>query len=259
MAPVERMLVKSLIAAPAVGETVKPGPVTIRGVAWAGEETSPKWKFPATTDDMGAGPFDGRRAALCMEAMAICVECRTPGAAAILCRAIDAQGEKQPSTSPWNPGGFLWNGWDRLSVTVAEEGWHKFFQRRPRFVQVLSVHRPYASGQHSLRPCWANCSTILSRATGYSWWGRGDRRTGRRSCDGGACLARTSATLILARCSVCHTPTYLPTAVTARRWTVTVEKMVHWGAEISRKELSSCGICRRGTTRRAGSPAAVRQ
>ena len=44
---------------------------------------------------------------------------RTPGPIAILCRATDAQGEQQPATSSWNPGGFLWNGWDRLSVTVA--------------------------------------------------------------------------------------------------------------------------------------------
>ena len=35
--PVEAMVVKSLIAAPQDGETVKSGPVTIQGVAWAGE------------------------------------------------------------------------------------------------------------------------------------------------------------------------------------------------------------------------------
>ena len=35
--PVEAMVVKSLIAAPSEGETVVRGPVTIQGVAWAGE------------------------------------------------------------------------------------------------------------------------------------------------------------------------------------------------------------------------------
>ncbi|MDP2323890.1 MAG: hypothetical protein Q8N51_07660, partial [Gammaproteobacteria bacterium] len=40
------------------------------------------------------------------------------GAVTILCRATDASGQVQPQESPWNPSGFLWNGWDRVSVMV---------------------------------------------------------------------------------------------------------------------------------------------
>ena len=120
MVPVEQMPVKSLIAAPAEGDTVRIGPVTIQGVAWAGE--APVAKVEVSCDDgktweqarlLGEGqPYAWRQWQSVWNA-------RTPGPIAILCRATDAQGEQQPATSSWNPGGFLWNGWDRLSVTVA--------------------------------------------------------------------------------------------------------------------------------------------
>ncbi|MEK6802874.1 MAG: sulfite oxidase [Nitrospirota bacterium] len=120
MVPVEQMPVKSLIAAPAEGDTVRIGPVTIQGVAWAGE--APVLKVEVSCDDgktweqarlLGDGqPYAWRQWQFVWNA-------RTPGPTAILCRASDAQGEQQPAMSPWNPGGFLWNGWDRLAVTVA--------------------------------------------------------------------------------------------------------------------------------------------
>jgi hypothetical protein len=43
---------------------------------------------------------------------------KTPGPVSILSRATDARGETQQEISPWNPGGFLWNGWDRVTVMV---------------------------------------------------------------------------------------------------------------------------------------------
>lgn len=120
MVPVEQMPVKSLIAAPAEGDTVRIGPVTVQGVAWAGE--APVVKVEVSCDDgktwaqarlLGEGqPYAWRQWQFVWQA-------RTLGPSAILCRATDAQGQEQPMTSPWNPGGFLWNGWDRLTVTVA--------------------------------------------------------------------------------------------------------------------------------------------
>ena len=120
MAPVERMLVKSIIAAPAEGDTVKPGPVTIRGVAWAGEETVAK--VEVSCDDgrtWETARLVGEEQPYAWRQWQFLWNARKPGPAAILCRATDSRGEKQPEKSPWNPGGFLWNGWDRLTVTVA--------------------------------------------------------------------------------------------------------------------------------------------
>lgn len=51
--------------------------------------------------------------------------------------------------------------------------------------------------------------------------------------------ARKAATLVLARCAVCHTTDLIAQQrLPQDRWTVTVEKMVHWGAELSPEEAA---------------------
>ncbi|MCS6295834.1 MAG: c-type cytochrome [Nitrospira sp.] len=51
--------------------------------------------------------------------------------------------------------------------------------------------------------------------------------------------ARRAATLIMARCAVCHTTDLISQQrLPADRWTVTVEKMVHWGAELSKDDTA---------------------
>lgn len=117
--PVEAMVVKSLIAAPHEDETVKVGPVTVQGVSWSGEATvvqvevsvdgGKTWE-PARLlgEDI---PYAWRQWQWLWKA-------RTAGLTTILCRATDSRGDTQPAATPWNPGGFLWNGWDRVSVTV---------------------------------------------------------------------------------------------------------------------------------------------
>jgi DMSO/TMAO reductase YedYZ molybdopterin-dependent catalytic subunit len=119
MVPVERMLVKSLIAAPADGETVRSGPVTIQGVAWAGEATVAK--VEVSCDDghtWEVARLLGEEQPYAWRQWQFVWNAGQAGQTAIVCRATDAQGEQQPTVSPWNPSGFLWNGWDRLSVTV---------------------------------------------------------------------------------------------------------------------------------------------
>ena len=51
--------------------------------------------------------------------------------------------------------------------------------------------------------------------------------------------SRQAATLIMARCAVCHTTDLISQQrLPEDRWTVTVEKMVHWGAELSKEEAA---------------------
>jgi hypothetical protein len=119
MVPVEGMVVKSLIAGPSEGDTVKAGPVSIHGVAWSnGAKIS---TVEVSTDEGNSWeparlvgedhPYGWRQWQYGWTA-------RNPGTFAILCRATDAQGMTQAATSPWNPSGFLWNGWDRVVVAV---------------------------------------------------------------------------------------------------------------------------------------------
>jgi DMSO/TMAO reductase YedYZ molybdopterin-dependent catalytic subunit len=118
--PVEAMVVNSLVAAPQEGQTVQLGPVTIQGVAWSGEAKVAKvevsidggknWEQARLVGE--DHPYAWRQWQYVWNA-------KTPGTFTILTRATDSRGEVQPATSPWNPSGYLWNGWDRVSVTVA--------------------------------------------------------------------------------------------------------------------------------------------
>lgn len=120
MVPVERMPVKSLIAVPAEGETLRVGPVTIQGVAWAGE--TPVAVVEVSCDDgrtWEQARLIGDEQPYAWRQWQFVWQARKAGPTALLCRATDAHGEQQPPVSAWNPGGFLWNGWDRLPVTVA--------------------------------------------------------------------------------------------------------------------------------------------
>ncbi len=118
--PVELMVVKSLIAQPRESASLKSGPVMIQGVAWTGEGTivmvevsldeGRTWE-PARMigEDL---PYAWRQWQYIWQA--------TSGQKTIFSRATDDRGITQPETSPWGPSGFLWNGWDRVRVMVAE-------------------------------------------------------------------------------------------------------------------------------------------
>jgi hypothetical protein len=120
MIPVEQMIVKSLIAAPGEGDTLRKGPVTIQGVAWAGEVSVTQ--VEVSCDDgrtWESARFLGDEQPYAWRQWQYIWTAKAAGPTAILCRATDARGERQPERSGWNPGGFLWNGWDRRTVTVA--------------------------------------------------------------------------------------------------------------------------------------------
>jgi DMSO/TMAO reductase YedYZ molybdopterin-dependent catalytic subunit len=120
MRPVEAMVVKSLIVSPSEGASLASRSVLVQGVAWSGEgrvmrvevstDGGTSW-HPARLlgEDL---PYAWRRWDYRWEPEA-------SGSGTILARATDSLGHVQPERTPWNPGGFLWNGWDRVTVTVA--------------------------------------------------------------------------------------------------------------------------------------------
>jgi DMSO/TMAO reductase YedYZ molybdopterin-dependent catalytic subunit len=117
--PVEAMIVKSLITSPHDGGAVN-GDVVVQGVAWTGEgriasvevsaDEGRTWsRARLTGDDV---PYAWRMWEYAWRP-------EGTGRATLLSRATDTRGEVQPERSPWNPSGFLWNGWDRVTVTVS--------------------------------------------------------------------------------------------------------------------------------------------
>ena len=119
MVPVEAMVVKSLITAPEEGTTVGPGPVMVQGVAWGGEV--PISKIEVSFDrgkNWEAARVVGEDEPYAWRQWQHLWKPVVPGEVTILARATDAHGDQQPETSPWNPSGFLWNGWDWVNVSV---------------------------------------------------------------------------------------------------------------------------------------------
>jgi hypothetical protein len=119
MFPVEAMVVKSLIVQPNDEMVVRRGRVVIEGVAWTGEGRIAG--VDVSTDDGRTW----RHAELLHEAVpyAWCQwrllwQAHKTGPYTILSRAIEESGQAQPVASPWNSGGFLWNGMDRVRVRV---------------------------------------------------------------------------------------------------------------------------------------------
>jgi DMSO/TMAO reductase YedYZ molybdopterin-dependent catalytic subunit len=114
--PVEAMIVKSLITSPHDGGTAQ-GEIAVQGVAWTGEgrivsvevsaDEGRTWsRARLTGDDV---PYAWRTWEHAWRPAG-------HGSHVLLCRATDDRGRTQPERSPWNPGGFLWNGWDRVTV-----------------------------------------------------------------------------------------------------------------------------------------------
>jgi len=119
MIPVEPMVVKSLIAAPTDGDSVKVGPTMIQGVAWGGEARVVKVEVSMDEGKTWEpARLVGEDQPYAWRQWQFIWKEKTAGTFTIFCRATDERGEVQQATSPWNPSGFLWNGWDHITVTV---------------------------------------------------------------------------------------------------------------------------------------------
>lgn len=115
------MNVKSLIISPADGQRLRSGvEATVRGVAWSGGGAQAR-RVEVSVDggqtwhDAALGDSHGRYAWRTFAHRFVPVA----GTATIMARATDDRGAIQPRVSPWNPGGYLWNGIQSVRVEVA--------------------------------------------------------------------------------------------------------------------------------------------
>jgi hypothetical protein len=111
--------VKSLFTAPREGERLAGPRLELRGVAWTGEghvtavEVASDRESTWRTADLLDPPheYGWRR-------WRIELVDPKPGKTTFRVRATDSSGATQPESTPWNRSGYLWNGFDRLTVEI---------------------------------------------------------------------------------------------------------------------------------------------
>jgi sulfite oxidase len=118
--PVTALNVKSLILSPADGKRLRSGvETTVSGVAWSGGGAQVR-RVEVSVDggrtwrDAELGESPGRYAWRAFTHRFV----PAAGTARILARGSDDRGGIQPNVSPWNPGGYLWNGIQSVRVEV---------------------------------------------------------------------------------------------------------------------------------------------
>ncbi len=118
--PVHEFPVKSVISRPAAGARIPRGTTEVVGVAFSGHGGIDR--VEVSVDDgktWTAAKLEGEAALGRWQVFRASVELEGGGSAAVLARATDTSGNVQPRTPTWNPSGYFWNGWHRVSVEVA--------------------------------------------------------------------------------------------------------------------------------------------
>jgi DMSO/TMAO reductase YedYZ molybdopterin-dependent catalytic subunit len=123
---IEGMPVKSSLTSPEDQSTIALGgsalrrpPTVIRGFAWAGENAIERVEV---STDGGSRWHDSQLSApklpFAWRLFTLDWMPTDPGYYTIMSRATDTAGRVQPIVPAWNPSGYLWNGIDRVGVTV---------------------------------------------------------------------------------------------------------------------------------------------
>jgi sulfite oxidase len=120
--PLTSLRLKSIIAKPDDNAEVNladGATVSVRGAAWGGEK--PIAAVEISTDGGNAwhpAVLDAEKARYAWRLWEYQWQPPSPGNYQLVSRATDIDGNRQPAAPAWNPGGYLWNGLDRVSVQV---------------------------------------------------------------------------------------------------------------------------------------------
>jgi sulfite oxidase len=118
--PLTALSVKSVIAGPSDGASLKVGKVAVHGAAWAGEADITKVEI--STDGgttWNPAKLGHEQAHYAWRLWSYDWKATKSGDYIILARATDSQGRTQPSTPVWNPSGYLYNAVDQVTIRVA--------------------------------------------------------------------------------------------------------------------------------------------
>ncbi len=115
--PAAALNVKSVIAL-ADKSTLKARPTKITGAAWAGEADVVKVEVSTDGGETWQPAQLGSDHAKYAWRLWSYAWHPKAGSYTLMARATDSQGRVQPKTAPWNPSGYLWNGYDQVTVQV---------------------------------------------------------------------------------------------------------------------------------------------
>lgn len=117
---VTALTVKSVIAGPSDGATLKAGRISVQGAAWAGEADVTKVEI---STDGGANWSSAKlghdQAHYAWRLWSYDWKPAKSGEYSLMSRATDNQGRVQPALAVWNPSGYLNNSIDQVKVHVA--------------------------------------------------------------------------------------------------------------------------------------------
>jgi sulfite oxidase len=117
--PLTALTVKSVIAGPLDGSSLRAGRVAVHGAAWAGEADIVKVEI---STDSGAtwslASLGHEQAHYAWRLWSYEWKAKS-GDYTILSRATDSQGRTQPASPAWNPSGYLYNAVDQVRIHVA--------------------------------------------------------------------------------------------------------------------------------------------
>src|SRR5262245_35199014 len=120
MAPLQGLVVKSLITRPLDGAIVVPGRSTIAGYAWAGEDEIARVEISVDAGaSWKAARLTGPRGKYAWRRFEYDADLSDRKAYDIRSRATDTRGNTQPFAPGWNPSGYLWNAPDQIRVEVS--------------------------------------------------------------------------------------------------------------------------------------------
>jgi hypothetical protein len=117
MIPVTDLNVKSVIA---ISDWVKPGQVTLQGVAWS--NASPVTKVEVSVDggqSWSQAKLAGSATKYGFRKWSFPWQAKE-GSHVLMSRATNSAGQTQPMTPEWNPNGYLYNAAQPRSITVSD-------------------------------------------------------------------------------------------------------------------------------------------
>ena len=118
--PLTALTVKSVIAVPSDGASIKLGRIVVHGAAWAGEADIARVEI---STDNGAtwnpATLGHEQSHYAWRLWSYDWKAVKSGDYSICSRATDNQGRVQPSTAVWNPNGYLYNAIDQVKIHVS--------------------------------------------------------------------------------------------------------------------------------------------